>query len=220
MREPYSAKLLDKLGVKNYQIVVDIAILVRADRSNHSFIYSEAIGVAPAMLKYTLTKEEVERYVVAHAHCLDELATHHEEIVFLSSSDDIVMCQMIMAKMKDPNRAKIIVTNDVDEYESSIRGLKLLLATRMHPSIIAFKNFIPIIPIIYDHRQIGFLSQIGLKELSIPINKISYDNLRLKINEVIENYAKIEEALKSIVPKLQERYKAKLLHFILNLTRK
>jgi polysaccharide pyruvyl transferase WcaK-like protein len=221
IREPYSAKLLDKLGVKNYQVVADMAILVSTDRSSRFLIpFKPAIGVAPAMLRYTLTKEEVEKYVVAHAKCLDELATQHEEIVFLpSSSDDIVMSQMIMARMKNKH-TKIIITDNVDEYESLVRRLKLLITTRMHPSIIATRNFVPFILIIYDHKQAGFLLQMKLTAPSIPIGKISYDNLKLKISEVIQNYDKVKEILKSRVSKLQDMQTTKLLHFILNLIRK
>jgi len=224
VREPYSAKLLHEFGIKNYQIVADAVLIDKSSYYPSTPLQSlkQAIGIAPAMLRYTLTEEEIEEYIMAHVKCLNDLITQYgEEIVFLpSSSDDIAMCQMIMARMKNSYRAKIIITDNVDKYESSIRSLKLLLTTRMHPSVIAIKNFIPIIPIIYDHKQIGFLSQIGLKDFSMPINKTSYNNLKLKINEVIQNYVKIEEALKSTVPRLQERQKAKLLYSILNLTRK
>jgi polysaccharide pyruvyl transferase WcaK-like protein len=174
-REAYSAKLLDELGVKNYQIVTDVAHI---DKRHHSPTISfqsfkPTIGIAPAMLRYTPTKEEIEKYIVAHARCLDDLVAQHEEIVFLPpSSDD--MSQMIMARVKNAHRAKIIVTDKVGEYESLIRRLKLLITARMHPSIIAAKNFIPFISIVYDRKQVGFLSQIGLKVFSIPIGKTTY----------------------------------------------
>jgi polysaccharide pyruvyl transferase WcaK-like protein len=221
VREPYSAELLDKLGVKNYQVVVDMAILVSTGKSSHlPTPFEPAIGVAPAMLRYTLTKEEVENYVMAHAKCLDELSAQHEEIVFLpSSSDDRVMNQMIMARMKNKH-TKIIITDDVDEYESLVRRLKLLITTRMHPSIIAARNFVPFISIIYDHKQVGFLLQTRLIALSIPLDKISYDNLKLKISEVIQNYNNVKETLKSTVSRLQDMQTTKLLHSILNLIRK
>jgi len=222
VREPYSAKLLDKLGVKNYQIVADAAIFVRFDKLSHPPIpFKSAIGVAPAMLRYTLTDEEIEKYVLSHAKCLDELATQHEEIVFLpSSSDDIAMSQMIIARMKNAHCAKIIITDNVDEYESLIRRLKLLITTRMHPSVMAAKIFLPFISIIYDHKQVGFLQQVGLKTFSIPISKISHANLKLTINKVIQSYDEIKETLKSRVPKLQDVQTTKLLYSILNLTRK
>jgi polysaccharide pyruvyl transferase WcaK-like protein len=218
VREPYSAKLLDKLGVKNYQIVADTAILVRFDKLSHPPIpFKSAIGIAPAMLRHALTDEEIEKYVLSHAKCLDELATQHEEIVFLpSSSDDIAMCQMIIARMKNTHCAKIIITDNVDEYESLIRRLKLLITTRMHPSIIATRNFLPFISIIYDHKQVGFLQQVGLKTFSIPISKISHANLKLTINKVIQSYDEIKETLKSRVPKLQDVQTTKLLYSILN----
>jgi polysaccharide pyruvyl transferase WcaK-like protein len=127
---------------------------------------------------------------------------------------------MIIAKMKNTHRAKIIITDNVDEYESLIRRLKLLITTRMHPSVMAAKIFLPFISIIYDHKQVGFLQQVGLKTFSIPISKISHANLKLTINKVIQSYDEIKETLKSRVPKLQDVQTTKLLYSILNLIRK
>ena len=220
VREPFSAKLLDKLGIRNYQLVADTALIDESNDSSSVPPHSskQTIGVAPAMLRYTLTEEENENYIMAHAKCLDDFIIQGEEVIFLPSSlDDVVMSKRIMSKMKYAHQAKIIITNDVNEYQSVIRGLKLLITTRMHPSIIAAKNFIPFISIIYDHKQIGFLSQIGLKNFSISIGGISYDSLKLKINEVIQNHTKIKEKMKFTIPKLQEQYKAKLLYSVFNL---
>ena len=223
VREPLSAKFLDKLGIKNYQIVTDTALISRSRDFPLTTPKSskQAIGVAPAMLRYTLTREEIEKYIDAHVRCLDTLSSQGEEIVFLpSSSDDIVICEMIKTRMKNTHHVKVIITEDAGKYESLVRQLKLLIATRMHPSIIAAKNSVPFISIIYDHKQIGFLQQIGLKALSIPIGKISHNKLKLIINEAIQNYAEIKESLKSTVPKLQDAQTTKLLHSILNLARK
>jgi polysaccharide pyruvyl transferase WcaK-like protein len=221
VREPISAKLLDKLGIRNYQLVADTTLLI--DESNEpssalSCFSKQAVGVAPAMLRYTLSEDEYEIYIMAHARCLDDFILQGEEVIFLpSSQDDIDICKKIISRMKYAHRIKIIITNDVNEYSSVIRKLKLLVTTRMHPSLIAAKNFIPFISIIYDHKQIGFLSQIGLKKFSLPIGEISYDSLKLKINEAIQNYTKIKEKMKLSIPKLQERYKAKLLYLLYTL---
>jgi len=218
VREPYSARLLRELGVKNYCIVTDIAVLARAEEPRfytHFRHFGSAIGVAPASLKYTFTRAEVEAYVAAHAKLLDELVAQGERMIFLPSTpEDEIMCRMIISRMENKDRVKIIVTNNVNVYESLISGLKILITTRMHPSIIASRNFVPFVSIIHDHKQIGFMMQIGFSHLSIPFSKVSYDNLRSKINELIKNYDEIKKVLKNNVCKLQYLQKEKILHLI------
>lgn len=222
VREPYSAKLLDELGVKNYRITSDAALVVKTKPSSSpcGFFPSSKpmIGVAPAMFSLTLSKEEMDNYIVAHAKCLDDLIREYgANIVFLPSSpDDIVICKMITAIMSNKNYTKIVITDDVDEYESWIRTLNLLITTRMHPSIIAARNLIPFSTIIYDHKQIGLLQQIGLKSISLPVSKTSYGNLKLIINYLIQNWSKIKETLESALPKLRDESIMKL-RYTLNL---
>lgn len=216
VREPYSAKFLDELNVKNYIVVSDVALLEKAKTSlnhNDSPKLSEfVIGVAPAMLRYTLTKEEFDSYVLAHAKCLDDLVQRYNAtILFLPSThEDTFVCEVIRNQMIYKNKTKIIITNNVDEYETWIERLDILIATRMHPSIIAARNFIPFCSIIYDHKQIGFLSQIKLKECSLLINNVSYDTLKFVLDYIIQHRFEINKTLKDVIPKLQDALTIKL----------
>jgi len=215
VREPYSAMLLNKLGVKKYLIVADTALLARVNEPRDSpTLPRQVVGVAPALLRYTLTREEAERYIEAHAKCLDELATQYEIVFLPSTPEDVIMSEIIMARMKNDRRAKIIVTNNLDKYEFLIKNLKLLVTTRMHPSIIAARNFVPFASVIYDHKQLGLLLQLGLGKFSLYINEISYDKLRLQVDEIIQNYDKIRETLQSTIPKLQNDLSLKLFYSI------
>jgi len=215
VREPYSAILLNKLGVKKYLIVADIALLIRTEEPRDSLAPPRlVVGVAPALLRCTLTREEVKRYIEAHAKCLDELATQYEIVFIPSTPEDAIMSKMIMARMKNNQRVKIIVTNNLDKYEFLIKNLKLLITTRMHPSIIAARNFIPFASVIYDHKQLGLLQQLGLRKFSLYINEISYDKLRLLVNGIIQNHDKIRETLQSTISKLRNDLSLKLFYSI------
>ncbi len=216
VREPYSAKILDELGIKNYLITSDAALVVKTKHSSSTCDFfptsKPLIGVAPGMFTFTLTQEETDNYIMSHVKCLDDIIREYDaSIVFLPSSpDDIAICKMMKALMKDKNHTKIVITDDVDEYESWIRKLNLLITTRMHPSIIAARNRIPFSAIIYDHKQIGLFQQLGLKGISLPIGNISYSELKLIINHVIQNWSKIKEILESSLPKLQDETIMKL----------
>lgn len=211
VREPHSAKLLSELGVKNYVITADAALIAKVNptpSSHNPFPSSKPLfGVAPAMLNYTLTKKENDNYITAHAKCLDNLIDKYDAtVIFLpSSSEDSLMCEMIRDKMSKKHRTTIIITSDVDEYETWIRKLDLLITTRMHPSIIAARNFIPFCSIIYDHKQLGMLQQIGLQSFSIPISRVSYHNLRVMIERAIQNRSEIKEVLKQTLPDIRDK---------------
>ena len=214
VREPYSAKLLDRLGVKNYLLVTDAALLIQGESSiaNPKISSNFTIGFAPAMLTNTLTTREIDNYVIAHARCIDKLNDDCQvNVVFLpSSSDDVAMCKKIASKIHN-KVPKMIITDDVDEYELCIRKLSLLVTTRMHPSIIAARNFIPFLTIIYDHKQIGVLQQLGLQTFSIHIGKISTQNLEDKIRDSFQNRLQIKEKLESVLPNLQAETTDKLI---------
>lgn len=149
---------------------------------------------------------------------MDELATQYEVVFLPSTPEDVEMSKMIAAKMRNKQSVKIIVTNDVNKYESLIRSLRLLISTRMHPSIIAARNYIPFISIIYDHKQVGFLLQIGLKKFSLYISEVSYEKLKLKINEITQNYDKIQELLQHTIPELQSKLLREMINWTKNLT--
>jgi len=217
VREPYSAKLLHKLGVKNYCIIADVALINKPSYSSQSISRHprNVIGVAPAIPRYSLTKEEIEHYLDAHAKCLGEFALQGWEILFIPSTpEDLATCKAIISRMKYSQHIKLIVTYDVDKYETIIKQLGLLITTRTHPSIIAARNCIPFISIIYDHKQIGFLQQIGLRKYSLLINKVSYANLKLLIDEAIKNYEKLKETLVSTISRIQREQASKLLYYI------
>lgn len=207
VREPCSARFLDELGVKNYLVVADAALLDKATSSNISNSLSSkvTIGVAPAIPRYTLTEEEFNNYILAHAKCLDDLVREHGvDVVFLPSTiDDVPVCKMIIDRMNYGDRVKLIITSDIDDYEAWIKRLDLLITTRMHPSIIAARNLIPFCSIIYDHKQIGFLSQIGLRNYSLILNEVSYNNLRSIVDRALNNTLIIKKLLKDNLLKLQ-----------------
>lgn len=223
VREPYSAKILRDLGVKNYILTTDAALTVRAGPSSDNDFETSSkplIGFAPAMLNNTLSREEINNYTIAHAKCIDELIQEYDSnIVFLPSSpDDIAMCKAIIAKITHAEKVKLVITDSVDEYESWVKKLYILITSRMHPSIIAARNFVPFYAIIYDHKQLGVMEQLGLQKYSTPIGKITYHTLKKIISLTLQDRSATEQHLRSSLPKLQDesirRIKAVLLSVV------
>lgn len=211
VREPFSAVFLRRLGVRRYVQVVDTAMLDRF--FPHEKFKSEdlRVGVAPANLRMTLSEEEVANYVDAHVKCLDELIEDGAKVVFLPSShDDVIMCKSIINRMKNKDSVVIKATDCPEVYEFYIRKLTFLVTSRMHPAIIAARNFIPFISIIYDHKQLGFLRQIGLKNYSLPITRVNYKDLKSLIDRMRWNTDYLSEVEKTAISGIQKIYTKKL----------
>lgn len=209
VREPYSEKILRDIKVTNFILTTDAALTVKSDDSikgSDTTLSKPLIGFAPAMLNNTLSREEINNYVIAHAQCIDELIQEHDSnIVFLPSSpDDIAMCKAIIAKINHVKNIKLIITDSVDEYEAWVKKLSVLITSRMHPSIIAARNFVPFYAIIYDHKQLGVLEQLGLQKYSTPIGKINYLALKQIINITVNDRAAIEKHLRFSLSKTQD----------------
>lgn len=215
VREPYSAMLLKSLKVKNCVTVADAALIKKVRSTSHQSSPTSklTIGFAPALLTKTLTNEEIHNYAIVHARCIDDLIKNYDaNIIFLpSSTPDVYMCKMIMKKMDTKGKIDLVVTEDVDEYEIWVRRLNLLITTRMHPSIIAARNYIPFSVIIYDHKQIGVLHQLSLQRFSMHIGALSYDRLKNLINQAIEKRVIIKGILESTLPLLQQESIEKIL---------
>lgn len=211
VREPYSAKILDNLKIKNFVLTTDLALMVKPKQDNNqqndNFIMT--IGFAPAKFTDTLTAREYEKYVLAHVECISLLLQKYAvKVVFLpSSSDDVPVCKNIMTRLKASNnhQIKLIITDDVDEYESWIRRLDFLITTRMHPSIIAARNFVPFYSIVYDHKQLGIMKQLGLQNYYMHINEISIKPFSKIIDQMLQEKTNIVNILRSNLPGLQDR---------------
>lgn len=208
VREPLSAKFLDDIGVKNYIVVSDIALLdvKQPELVNSSCDSKLTIGFAPAFIRYTLTKDEYENYVKAHGKIIDFLIDSYgcEIIILPSSMDDLIAVKKILFSVRNRDKVKVMVSNDVDLYESTIRKLSLLVTSRMHPSIIAARNFIPFCSIIYDHKQVGFLKQISLLYYSMLINEVTYENLKMLVIRSLQDKQKIKEKIEKNLPKVKQ----------------
>jgi polysaccharide pyruvyl transferase WcaK-like protein len=206
-REPYSAKFIADLGVNHCVTTADAAFLIKPTLStikNSGLTSNSIIGFAPAMLTNTLTQKEITTYADAHAKCIDELINDYScKIILLpSSADDIAMCKLILSRAVNKKGVELVITDELDFYEPCIKRLDLLITTRMHPSILAARNHVPFAAIIYDHKQLGVLKQLGLKN-SIPIRETTYTSLKSLIVGTAQNFRVIQETITTNLPLIQ-----------------
>ena len=112
--------------------------------------------------------------------------------------------------MHNNSNVKIIETSTAKELQNSLQQLDLLIATRMHPTILASTRNVPFVSIIYDHKQEGFLSDLHLEYCGLSVNDISFENLLSKIMFVLQNKVKIKEQMNNKIEVLKNSTQHKI----------
>lgn len=88
------------------------------------------MGFVPASLRYALTREEyVISYIEAHSKLIDYLANvcHYDVVLRPVSMEDSMIVNEILLKVQNRDKAKVIISSNVDIYELVVKKLELLV---------------------------------------------------------------------------------------------
>jgi polysaccharide pyruvyl transferase WcaK-like protein len=118
-------------------------------------------------------------------------------------NDDLDVCKKIYEKCKNKEQVTLIVTGSLKEFKDELNVLDLHISSKMHPTILATSNFIPAISVAYDHKQIGFYKNLGLRVMAVNLKELTFENLREELDYVWFNRAEIKKELEVKVPELQ-----------------
>jgi polysaccharide pyruvyl transferase WcaK-like protein len=217
LREDYSVNLLKGITNKKLYVAADMAFLFSPLTKAGRQLKKPVIGVSPCFPhSFPLTKQE--EYVTAHSNMLDYFIEKHDvNVVFLPSvigkgeaetrenaSDDLAVCNRIVQNMRYKGRTLTLCASTADEFVGLVAQLDLLVATRMHPSILAAITHVPFAPIIYEHKQKGLLKKLNFEYGSLDVNEVTYEKLLLQVEEIWANREQLRRMLKSNVSKTQE----------------
>jgi polysaccharide pyruvyl transferase WcaK-like protein len=215
VRDAFSELTLKSLQVNNFVRTNDVALLLQNDKMERkNTLPSHTIGVSPGLFDLTSNPTLKQKYLLAHAKALDQLIeTEAFNIVFLPSNlrhdmqqtNDLIISQMIIDNMKQKNKVQIIKATDAKELQTILKQIDLLIATRMHPMILACTQNVPFVSIIYDYKQLGFLSDLELENFAIIVNDITAEKMLTKIKFVLQNKDLIQLILNSRVAQLRNR---------------
>jgi polysaccharide pyruvyl transferase WcaK-like protein len=216
VRDPISYDIVRSLKLKPRKILTsDTALLFKPKQETllHDFS-SPVIGVSPGIYSHSLSRKEVNNYILAHAKALDmAIEKYRFDVVFFPHyvtgfpEDDLAVCRLILNKMKHKSRAKIINTNSVEEFKSFLNQMDILISSKMHPAVLGFSGLVPILCIVYDHKQIGFLKELGMLDYVLYLREVSYEKIISKIDLIWNKREKIRVSLGRRVPALQELIK-------------
>lgn len=215
IRDPISYNIVDKLGVKSSKLLTyDTALLFEEPKPAITIIDSfskPTIGVSAGIYSSSLSKDDVQNYIEAHAKALDDAIQKYGFFVlfiphYISgfSNDDLDVSKRIMEKMKNKHQAKIIKTESVTEFKLLLNQMSLVLSSKMHPAILAASAYVPVVCIVYDHKQTGFFQRLDMAQCTLDIGDVSYERLTSKITSTWEQKEALEKSLMHQIPRWQQ----------------
>lgn len=213
IREPVSYEIVNSLGIRSRKILTsDTALLFKTKKEIMPENFSHpAVAVCPGIYRYSLPDEKVRNYISDHAEALDTAVERYGFNVFLSPHyvshleyDDLEICELILHEMKNKDRAKIIVTNGVEEFKSLLDHMDMVITSKMHPGVMGVSGHVPTLFIAYDHKQTGLFKHLGLEDFTISIMETSCERMLSKIDLIWREREKIRDLLQMRVTELQD----------------
>lgn len=210
IREPVSYEIVESLGIGVQKILTsDTALLLdSSDRNSVGGLSSPVLGVSAGIYSHSLSRNDVDRYIEAHARALDEAVRRYGfSVVFLPHyvsgfpSDDLEISKLILSRMK--NKAQIVDASDVRTFKSLLGQMDIVVSSKMHPAVLAVASCVPTVCIAYDHKQVGFFERLCLRGCVLPVYAVSEEALLSRISHVWGMRDDIKAKLKERVPLLK-----------------
>ena len=217
IRDSVSFNSMKKLGVvPEMKLTSDAALLFSADpRVPVQKFSSPSIGVSIGVYNQSLSEEDFQKFLSENAKALDRIVELYDLDVcffphFLTGfeNDDFEVSKIVMGKMKNSDRARVFKIDSLDEFKLCLEQMELLLSSKMHPMVLATSGYVPTVCIAYDHKQTGFLRDLGLTEYLIPLKDLDSETIVCKVGKVIENRKEIVALLNEKIPFLQDEVKS------------
>lgn len=213
IRDSISYEIVKRLGIRALKtLTYDTALLYTPQRKNVRTDFPRPIlGVSAGIYSRSLSQREVENYITAHATALDRAVEKYGFfVVFLPhyisgfSYDDLEVSKLILHKMKNKDRAEIVNTAAVEEFKLYLDQMDMIISSKMHPAVLGASGYVPLLCILYDHKQTSFFERLGMIDCTLGIREVSPGNLSSKIEHVWNQSNHLRESLKEQIPKWQK----------------
>lgn len=170
--------------VKNTHVLSDVVFsLAEGDRMGFKGRIDEVDNTMPIKIGVSVrdwsyfkslpSKEGMQLYCNAMADIVvNVVKSVGAEVVFISTCqgvphyyNDAEVAKRVYNMLPDTVRANVIVDEDFhrpEELMAILKGFDLVIATRMHMSILAMCAGIPVVPIVYEFKTQELLDKVGL----------------------------------------------------------
>jgi polysaccharide pyruvyl transferase WcaK-like protein len=205
VRDEFTRKFLEKLGVDGVHLIGDPAIFIGA-RKTHQ-VNSERgtrIGVNVACHFWTwyprYLRKTIREYIRA---CKSLLKTRDTEIIYLMHHPDEKLAIRLMEKRLP---LKVVNTNrDPYEMRDVYGKLDLVIGMMMHSAVLAFGSGVPMVNIAYDCKNYGFMELIGQKDKVINVGEVTSKEICELATRSLEDSKGIGKSFQALKNELWEK---------------
>lgn len=213
IRDSISHVIVKKLGTRAIAtLTYDTALLFSSEKTiMQTDLIKPLLGVCPGIYSNSLSDEEVSNYIMAHVDALDEaIEKYGFHVVFIPhyisgfSRDDLNISDQILKKMRNKKCARIVNLSAVDDFKSCLDQMDMIISSKMHPAVLGASGYVPILCILYDHKQTSFFERLDMIDCTLSLNAVSQRNLLSKITYVWCKRAQIRASLEKQIPLWQK----------------
>ncbi len=213
IRDSISYAIVKRLGIKASKILTyDTALLYTPQSMKVGNDFPRpTLAVSPGIYSRSLSQMEVDNYIQAHARALDAaIEKHGFFVVFLPHYvsgfpyDDLEVSKLILHNMKNKHRVQIVNTAAVEEFKRCLDQVDMIISSKMHPAVLGASGYVPLLCILYDHKQTSFFERLGMIDCTLGIRMVSPQNLSSKIDYVWNQNDQLRALLRKQIPNWQK----------------
>lgn len=190
VRDKESGDLLNKLGVKRFEITADPAFLISVPRVQENMKKKKIAFSLRNWIKHE------DRYVTALKEAILELETQGFQILLISMQTFQDDDRLVLEKIKSPN-SLIISPKDFTELLQILNNCQFTIGMRLHFLIASALVNIPFITISYSQKTDSFAKKLKQDEFLLPISEVTSRDVVLAIKKIEEKREGIKFVLKN-----------------------
>jgi len=156
-------------------------------------------------------EEKYRKYMKVMSRTVDHLVEELDaEVIFIphviiSTEDDRVVYREIYQSVKNKHKFKLLIGDyTCEELKGIIGKCDLFIGSRMHANIAALSMFVPTIAIAYSHKMPSLMKMLGQEKYVCDVMSITFDELVLKIEDVLAHGERIKTELKPKIKKMKK----------------
>jgi colanic acid/amylovoran biosynthesis protein len=226
LREKQSLEYLRELGVSKPKIheTADVAFLLescqgqRAKELFDKYIKVKGkLSIGFSVRPYDFPMEEdplekTEAYITAIARLADYAIQRHQARVFfvpqglVGSYNDLSLSQDVVDRINQKENVHIISEDfSPQELKSLYSLMDLFVGVRMHANIFALGAQVPVLAIAYEPKTYGIMAELKLEDFVVDIRKITFEELRPRLDRLVADREKLKKVLASEVPRVMDK---------------
>jgi colanic acid/amylovoran biosynthesis protein len=211
VREDISMRYVESLGIrKQFVRTADPAFLLKGRHQPAPIKLEPApLQVGLTVRKWFSSEERLMGYVGIIARLIDYLVVEYEaRITYIPQviangfgDDDRLVAQKLQQEVTHKDRFAVL-TDDLHPFEliDLCSQMDIFVGTRMHSNIFTLLSDVPVVAIKYEHKTQGIMDGLGVGDMTIDIEKISFEELKEKVDRVIAERDQFSQIIKRNMP--------------------